>query len=1188
MHREELLKHVKKPTIHYVEYESPDRPTTTQSIASMRDAYFQLDIREDPYILKLRANLTDRNQRELVKAIEKNDTYCIQQIKGLYVRCLELSQNLGVWAANYYLWRSITNFMQHSQERQEGLYDRWLNQQNQYLQRVLQQVHIEEPPKIPRPANVTEKVTRLIRALTSAPEKAVGIIFATDRVTVRMLYELLSACPEVVERYSLGAVVGTSSQQGKKRSIYEFLNTDDPFVLQKFRSGKINLLIATSVLEEGIDVPACNMVICFDQPATFKAFIQRRGRARMRDSQLIMFFERQRATNAWEVMEDEMKRVYEDQERELQKMEQLEETEDVSDMCFTIEQTGARLDFDNAKQHLEHFCRTLSSADFVDARPDYIITTHGESLAMTLSATVLLPSFLPEFVRKIDSKRQWKSEKNATKDAAFQAYIALYKARLVNEHLLPFKPDQLPGLEQRASIAEVKSVFNPWLDVAEHWKANAPKWMYPVAVFDELGAQIGEYQITLPLSIDRPRPIKVYVEADIIWEIRFDYGLPIDDSVAESMPDHTSLLLALHYGHRWPVEEAKHVIKITIPDSDYTKTNLGEKRYEDLEDLHDIKNQRFLIRDNNKTPYQYQGVIPQKPQGEDVQHPFREFETAPEDEPYLILKRWPKRSDFLHPILASGTADVPATTKLLPWVLPSSWATVDTIPVQHAQFAMLIPSLMHELEVWLITKNLAEHLLAPVDFTNKLLIREAISARSAAEPLNYERVEFLGDSILKYCASVLAIAMRTCFYGIVSLEIPNKSTDPEWPEGYLTYFKDRLISNSRLSRASVEKGLSAYILAKAFTGQKWRPLLVNEVLNKGQGSTADRTLSTKTLADVVEALVGAAYLDGGINLASKCIGLFVDEHEWPDVSTSQSNLFHLFSTAEVQPWALVDLEELIGYKFLKKSLLVEAMTHASYVADEKQRSLDRLEFLGDAVLDNIIVTRIYAVKPPLSHDQMHILKTATVNADFLAFMSMEHNLSRPELVIGEEGEIASQEVATPLWKFLRHASPVVGTEQASTAERYARLRGEIVEAMEHGTHYPWALLARLQAKKMFSDQVEALIGAVWIDSGSLMVCQDIVRRLGILKYLDRLIRDKVQVQHPKEVLGIYAGNEVVTYQVDVAQKSKGEREYKCKVLVGRRLVAAVEDGVSKEEVKTKAATEAVKVYDLERMDTSAG
>jgi ERCC4-related helicase len=761
MHREELLKHVKKPTIHYVEYESPDGPTTTQSTASMRDAYFRLDIREDPYILRLSANPTDRNRRDLIKAVEKNDTYCIQQIKGLYVRCLELSRNLGVWAANYYLWKSITNFMQHSRERQEESYDRWLNQENQYLLRVLQQVHIEEPPKIPRPADVTEKVSRLIHELMSAPEKSVGIIFATDRVTVRMLYELLSACPEVRERYSLGAVVGTSSQQGKKRHIYEFLNTDDPFVLQKFRSGKINLLLATSVLEEGIDVPACNMVICFDQPATFKAFIQRRGRARMRDSQLIMFFERERASNAWEVMEGEMKRVYEDQERELQKMEQLEETEDVSDMRFTIEQTGARLDFDNAKQHLEHFCRTLSSADFVDARPDYIITPHGESLAMTLRATVLLPSFLPEYVRKVESMKEWKSEKNATKDAAFHAYIALYKAGLVNDHLLPFKPDQLPGLEQRASIAEVKPIFDPWLDVAEHWKGNAPKWMYLVAVFDELGARIGEYQITLPLCIDRPRPIKVYVETDIAWEIRFDIGLPIDDSIAESMPDHTSLLLALHYGHRWPVEEAKHVIKITIPDSKYTKTNIGEKWYKDVEDLHDVENQRFLIRDSTKTPYQYQGVIPEKPQIEDVQHAFREYESAPADEPYLVLKRWTKRSDFLHPILASGTADVPATTRSLPWVLPSSWAAVDTIPAHHAKFAMLIPSLMHELEVWLVSKNLADNLLEPIGFTNMHLIREAISARSAAEPLNYERVEFLGDSILKYCASVLAIAMRT-------------------------------------------------------------------------------------------------------------------------------------------------------------------------------------------------------------------------------------------------------------------------------------------------------------------------------------------------------------------------------------------------------------------------------------------
>jgi len=75
---------------------------------------------------------------------------------------------------------------------------------------------------------------------------------------------------------------------------------------------------------------------------------------------------------------------------------------------------------------------------------------------------------------------------------------------------------------------------------------------------------------------------------------------------------------------------------------------------------------------------------------------------------------------------------------------------------------MMIPSIIHELEVMLTAKTLAGTILNRVGISDLRLVREAISARSASEPVNYERLEFLGDSILKYCSSVQAASDRKC------------------------------------------------------------------------------------------------------------------------------------------------------------------------------------------------------------------------------------------------------------------------------------------------------------------------------------------------------------------------------------------------------------------------------------------
>jgi len=70
----------------------------------------------------------------------------------------------------------------------------------------------------------------------------------------------------------------------------EMNKTEQKELLENFKNGTLNLIFATSVAEEGLDIRACNLVIRYDIMDSVTALIQSRGRARAKNSEFIIIY----------------------------------------------------------------------------------------------------------------------------------------------------------------------------------------------------------------------------------------------------------------------------------------------------------------------------------------------------------------------------------------------------------------------------------------------------------------------------------------------------------------------------------------------------------------------------------------------------------------------------------------------------------------------------------------------------------------------------------------------------------------------------------------------------------------------------------------------------------------------------------------------------------------------------------
>lgn len=221
---------------------------------------------------------------------------------------------------------------------------------------------------------------------------------------------------------------------------------------------------------------------------------------------------------------------------------------------------------------------------------------------------------------------------------------------------------------------------------------------------------------------------------------------------------------------------------------------------------------------------------------------------------------------------------------------------------------------------------------------------------------------------------------------------------------------------------------------------------------------------------------------------------------------------------------LNEFEQSIGVSFKQKSLLEQAFIHRSFINENPRSGLshnERLEFLGDAVLELVVTEFLYAKYTDQNEGDLTAYRSALVNAVTLGQLADE--LSFNDLMKLSKGE----------------------------AKDVSRARSSIL-----------------------ADAYEALVGAMYLDQGYMVVkdfisktllvkTEDIIRQ-GLYKDAKSYVQEKSQ-----DINGV-----TPSYKVISEEGPDHDKIFKIGIYFGEELIAEGE-GKSKQEAETNSARNAL-------------
>lgn len=224
-----------------------------------------------------------------------------------------------------------------------------------------------------------------------------------------------------------------------------------------------------------------------------------------------------------------------------------------------------------------------------------------------------------------------------------------------------------------------------------------------------------------------------------------------------------------------------------------------------------------------------------------------------------------------------------------------------------------------------------------------------------------------------------------------------------------------------------------------------------------------------------------------------------------------------------------ELEDRIGYRFQEKDLVREALTHSSYANERSIRKIncnERLEFLGDAVLEQTSSIYLFQQYPKAAEGQLSKIRASLVCESALAVVAEKIGLG--ELIFLGKGEKANG-----------------------------------------GSRKP----------SVVSDAVEALIGALYLDGGEKAANNFIMQYI----LTDIQEKEKAFIDYKSELQElVQSGNYgTICYQVTGEYGPEHEKEFEVELMIDQKKVS-LGRGRNKKAAEQMAAYEALKIFEDEK------